>query len=260
MLKRTTEEVASYFKKHSCELMTDYLGAHVKMRYRCSCDEISEISWNNFTAGKRCGNCTKWGQKKKRSIEQVKQIFAERECEFLDNVFNGIHYKHQYRCKCGRVSSISLAAFMYQKQLCHVCGLEKNRGSNHHGWKGDREQYRLMRRLKYRMKNALKRTLIALKLNKLDYTHKLLGYTAKQLQEHITGHSNWSLVKDGNWHLDHIFPIQAFLEYKIHDIKLINNLDNLQPLSQSANNHKKDKYDKVAFEQWLVAKGINETF
>lgn len=256
MLHRTTEEVSSYFKEHGCELFDEYNGCMGKMKYRCSCGQFSEINWNNFARGKRCGNCTKWGQKKKRSVEQVKQMFAERGCEFLDIEFNGIHYKHQYRCKCGRISSISLAAFMYQKQLCHACGLEKNLGPNHHGWKGDREQYKLMRRLKYRMKNALKRTLAALKLDKLDYTHKLLGYTAKQLQEHITGHPNWILVKDGDWHLDHYFPLQAFLEYKIHDVKLINNLDNLQPLSQAANNQKKDKYNKVAFERWLATKGI----
>lgn len=256
MLQYTTKQVSEYFSQQGCELFDEYSGCMAKMKYRCSCGEFSEISWNNFTAGKRCGHCTKWGQKKKRSLEEVQRLFNERGCEFLDSEFKSIHHKHTYRCRCGMIAQITLAAFIYQNQLCHACGLEKNRGPNHHGWKGDREYYKLMRLLKYRMRNALKRTLVALKMNKLDYTHKLLGYTAKQLHEHITSHPNWSTVKDCEWHLDHHFPLQAFLEYKIHDVKLINSLDNLQPLSQSANNQKKDKYNNVIFETWLSGKGV----
>jgi (p)ppGpp synthase/HD superfamily hydrolase len=58
-------------------------------------------------------------------------------------------------------------------------------------------------------------------------------------------------LKDSNWHLDHIFPIQAFLDYGITDVKIINRLDNLQPLSQQQNHEKKDRYNKIAFESWL---------
>lgn len=52
---------------------------------------------------------------------------------------------------------------------------------------------------------------------KLDHAHKLLGYTARQLREHIQSHPNWPKVKSGDWHLDHIFPIIAFVGRGIKD-------------------------------------------
>jgi len=86
---------------------------------------------------------------------------------------------------------------------------------------------------------------------KKDRTHKLLGYTPQQLQEHIQKHPNWVNVKDGNWHLDHIFPIIAFLEAGIKDISVICSLKNLQPLSELDNCKKNDNYNKEKFEQFL---------
>ena len=59
----------------------------------------------------------------------------------------------------------------------------------------------------------------------------MLGYTVNELKNHIHNHPNWSNIKKNNWHLDHMFPVKAFLDYGIIDLKLINCLDNLQPLS-----------------------------
>jgi hypothetical protein len=85
---------------------------------------------------------------------------------------------------------------------------------------------------------------------------KLLGYDYKQLQEHIENHPNWNLVKDGDWHIDHIFPIKSFLDYGISDLKVINDLDNLRPLAAKDNLFKNAKYDKDKFEIYLNSKGI----
>jgi len=63
-------------------------------------------------------------------------------------------------------------------------------------------------------------------------------------------------VKDGDWHLDHIFPINAFVEHDITDISVINALDNLRPVSQKENNSKHAKYDKKKFRKWLESKQI----
>lgn len=250
-LKRTTEEVAEYFKLQGCELLDDYKGAQIKMKYRCSCGNESTINWNHFSNGKRCGHCTKWGQKKKKTLEEVKQIFIDRGCEFLDGEYKGVEYKHNYRCKCGRLAQISLTGFHIQKQNCQACGLEKNKGNKHHSWIEDREEARLKNLFRKKCYKALRSTLLAVGKNKVGKTTELLGYTPEQLREHITNHPNWAKVKDGDWHIDHIFPIQAFVDHDIKDIKLINCLDNLQPLSQSENNEKWGKYDKDMFINWL---------
>ena len=61
------------------------------------------------------------------------------------------------------------------------------------------------------------------------------------------------------WHVDHIFPLKAFLDYDIKDIRLINCLENLQPLLGTENLAKQSKYDQTMFEQWLLSKGISFT-
>lgn len=86
---------------------------------------------------------------------------------------------------------------------------------------------------------------------KMDHSNKLLGYTPRQLQEHVHTHPNWEKVKDGQWHLDHIFPIIAFIENGIRDISIICCLENLQPLQGKKNCQKNDKYDKDKFLEWL---------
>jgi len=251
MLKRTTEEVARYFKEQGCELLDEYRGALTKMNYRCNCGELGNTSWNNFTKGKRCGHCAKHGLCKKRSLKEVKQIFAERGAEFLDDEFRGVHFKHRYRCKCGREAEISFAGFHHQKQDCFECGKKKNKGSNSRMWKKDRERHRLDQLFRKRCYKALSSSLKAVGKAKVGRTSEILGYGPKQLQEHIESHPNWLSVKDGDWHLDHIFPIQAFVDHGIDDLALINHLDNLRPLSQFENSSKHAKYNKRKFFAWV---------
>lgn len=82
----------------------------------------------------------------------------------------------------------------------------------------------------------------------------MLGYTPQQLRDHVESHPDWDKLKDTKWHLDHIFPINAFLEHDIKDVAIINSLDNLRPVSQKQNNEKWAKYDNEAFEAWLKDK------
>jgi len=65
---------------------------------------------------------------------------------------------------------------------------------------------------------------------KEDSTYQILGYSAFELKEHmeklfVDGMSwdNW-----GKWHIDHVKPISKF--EKNTDPKIVNSLDNLQPL------------------------------
>lgn len=255
-LKRTTEEAAQYFKEQGCELLDEYVGCMLPMDYKCSCGCYGTTTWNNFTKGKRCGNCTKHGQSKKRSLKQVKQIFKDRGCEFLDDEFMGIHHKHRYICKCGSESKITFAGFHHQGQYCFECGRQKNTVSGNHGWIEDRKQKRLNDLFRKRCYKALNSSLKAVGKDKVGRTSDMLGYGPKELQEHITQHPNWEKVKDGNWHIDHIWPIKAFVDHGIDDITLINRLDNLRPVTQVANNVKHAKYDEEAFEKWLSKRAI----
>lgn len=255
-LKRTTAEVAEHFKSQGCTLLGEYQGTMLKMEYICSCGNVGNTSWNNFTKGRRCGKCKKWGLAHKKSLNEIKAIFAEKGCEFLDDWYGGIHTTHNYKCKCGRISNISFAGFYHQNQFCKECGLDKQRGSNHHSWKSDREKHAQDILFRKKMYKALRSTLQAFDKKKVGKTSRMLGYGPKQLQEHVFNHPNWNKVKDGKWHLDHVFPIQAFLDYNIYRPEVINALDNLQPLEGKDNVSKHAKYDKQLFENYLKSKNV----
>jgi hypothetical protein len=246
-LKRTTEEVARYFEEQGCKLLGEYKGALAPMDYQCKCGKLSKISWNNFSNGRRCGYCHSTGRKKKYSRDEVAEIFKSRGCELLETTYSSNKQRLRYRCKCGRVAKISFVGFYFQKQYCRACGTEETKK------KLRKEGSQEYRKVYYKYRKSLRRTLKALKQEKMDYSHRLLGYTAKDLQQHIINHPNWEKVKDATWHLDHIFPVRAFVEHGITDIKLINCLENLQPLFEKDNISKNDDYDKHRFKTWLTS-------
>jgi predicted nucleic acid-binding Zn ribbon protein len=91
----------------------------------------------------------------------------------------------------------------------------------------------------------------AIGTQKADRSHKVLGYTPNQLLKHIQTFPQWGKLKKKSWHLDHKFPIIAFVENNINDISLICCLENLQPLAGKENCSKNGTYDQAAFEEWL---------
>lgn len=107
-----------------------------------------------------------------------------------------------------------------------------------------------------RLVKSLTRCCDHMNMKKYDYTHKMLGYSAEDLLKHLESFDSWNELKDKRWHLDHIFPIIAFLDKGIKDIKLICCLDNLQPISDVDNLVKSCKFDEEEFNEWLIKKGL----
>lgn len=196
--------------------------------------------------------CSKTGRKKKYTLQEVQKIFESRGCKFLDTEFIDNKFKHNYECKCGKIAQIAFIGFYHQNQNCKECGFKKNSGSNHHMWKEDREQVELNKKFRKKCYKAVQSSLEATGKEKVGRTSDMLGYTPKQLQEHIMNHPDWHKVKDKPWAIDHIFPIQAFVDHQIEDIALINCLENLRPITQIKNSEKKDKYNKDEFQEWLI--------
>ena len=83
--------------------------------------------------------------------------------------------------------------------------------------------------------DSLKHCLMFIDRLKLDKTSDILGYSAQRLREHLETFPGWAdLIRD-EWHLDHIYPIIAFIEYGITAVRIINALANLQPLIARSN-------------------------
>lgn len=97
----------------------------------------------------------------------------------------------------------------------------------------------------------LKRTFKLIGTKKESRTHKILNYSPKQLKRYIeklfTDGMSWNNY--GEWHIDHIIPlskgIEMFKDVGIYNkdemARIINSLDNLQPLWEKDNLEKSNK-------------------
>ena len=251
--------IAKKLKEADCELLSEYKGVYEPFDFKCRCGRIGKIRWHHFRGGDRCGHCGKGGRNRKYTLEEAKEVFASVELELLENEYINSQTKMKTKCKCGRIYYPTLSVIKQGKTNCLECGYDKWRGENHPRWVNDREELAQREHFTDLCQWMVRRTLEKTNQDKIDKTFNLLGYTGEILREHIKNHANYNnLIKNKiDWDVDHIFPIKAFLDYGIQNIKLINTLDNLQPLSHVENGFKSDKYDKQEFFKWLETKGID---
>jgi hypothetical protein len=252
----TYKYVKSFFKKHGCKMLDDfYVNAREKINYRCLCGNFSKISFSSFKNGNRCRKCgsKRMGIGRRYKYKYVKGFFKNHGCELLEKEYKNNRTKMKYKCSCGNICKISFYNFKNGSR-CMKCRVEKNSGENNYKWIQDRKSYKEKQMFKQKCYKMLRNSLKSTRQSKNSRTHIMLGYYPEDLKKHIYNHSNWKNIKDKKWHLDHIFPIQAFVDYGVKDIKLINCLDNLQPLERKENISKSDNYDKEEFRIWLKKK------
>ncbi len=89
-------------------------------------------------------------------------------------------------------------------------------------------------RLAARTRTAVYTCLKERKVNKYRSTFEILGYTLKQLMEHLENKFTDGMTWDnyGEWHVDHIIPMSSFEFESVEDreFKICWSLKNLQPL------------------------------
>jgi hypothetical protein len=170
------------------------------------------------------------------------------------------------RCECGKEYE---RTWNYLKSgrgnnACVDCSkkqkFEKMSGSNHPLWIQDREKVNFKLQYKKKIYSMLRRCYQKFNLKKENKSFDSLGYCQDDLGLHITNHPNYqNAIKNNQMQIDHIFPIQAFIDFGIcgiEHIKVINSLENLQPLDAFDNMSKNDKYDKEKFIEFLQLKGL----
>lgn len=262
--KHTFEYIKSYFKKHNCKLLeTEYINARKKLKYKCSCANISFISFDSFRRGSRCSKCKgkKVAEKQKHTFEYINKYFEDRECILLDNLYINCETKLKYKCSCENISEISFSNFRKGRR-CSKCGYEKasktNSGSNNYKWNMDRSYVKLRLKIANLCSNIIRNTIKSTGNKKNIKSELLLGYTREDLLKHLEKDplfDNWS--KDSfNYHIDHILPIKAFVENGVVDPSIINSFDNIRILSKKENLNKNGKYNKQELENFLEKKGI----
>jgi hypothetical protein len=254
-VKFTADFVKKMFEDANCVLLSEFVNGRSSVDYICSCGEKAKIKPYAFSAGSRCEKCRrkKTAKAKSHNLDYVKQFFQDQGCELLGEYVTAAT-PVQYRCVCGAISKIAFDSFK-RGNRCKQCGISKTTGENHYRWQSDRELVSINKKIKVRMRNNLRRLYETLGLTKVCKSETLLGYTAADLHERLKSYPEWKELQNEVWHIDHIFPIQAFLNLGIFDISLINHLDNLRPMSAKQNLVKNDRYCQIEFHSWLNQHG-----
>jgi len=250
-VKHSYEEVKRAFDEVGCLLLSnEYSNLFKPLDYKCKCGTVGKIRFADLRAGSLCKECKKRKLSEFHRTEEadVKQACEENGCQLLSSWMSKGKTRIRFLCKCGLEGEAYYCNFLRYPN-CRTCGINKKSGPNCYMWNPDREQIASNKYWRKACERIVKRCLKAAGSVKGDRTQKLLGYTPDELRDHIENHPNG--YGQQPHHIDHIFPVQAFLDHDIFDLRVINRLDNLQPLPGGKNLSKADGYDKAKFMEWL---------
>jgi len=262
-IKFSIEEARKIFEENGLLLVEKiYKTNNTPMQFICLCGKKSKICLSAVKYGARCQECTnkKIAQSNKLSDEELKIRCENKNFKFVKS-FIGKHNRRtyiEYICHCGNQTKTGIYNFN-KISNCKLCGIKKKSGSSCYRWKSDREDVRNRKIIRKRISNMISRCLIRSNIEKTSKLIKILKYHPSKLKDKIMSQVVEKELQNKKWHIDHIFPIQAFIDHGIYDLSLINHLDNLQALSEEENLSKSDKYDKEKFLNWLHEKTKTET-
>lgn len=253
--KYTLNDIIQITEALDLQLLQDY-SVLTKEKVKCQCKTCGHTfstKLSHLIKGSKCRKCQI--DKQKLSHSEVKSYFKEQGCVLLSTTYENAYTHLDYKCVCGHITKTLWLNFTKGKR-CQKCKGKKLSGRLHYNWNSNREEVVLNNLILKKACKALRTILSVTGKKKARKSFDMLGYDTMTLKNHIENHPNWLSVKDQRWHLDHIFPINAFVKNKIFDTRIINALDNLQPLSESENTQKAGSYDHNKFAQWLLTKGI----
>ena len=127
----------------------------------------------------------------------------------------------------------------------------KHRQSNldkYNAWRRERLKERYREDKEFKASITLRSFIFRMKNLGLDQketlSSKSLGYTPKQFVEHIESlweeGMNWD--NHGEWHIDHVKPLSAFIKEGEQDPAVVNALSNLKPVWAEENLKKGDRF------------------
>lgn len=248
--KYSIEDVKNYFAKFGYTLLsTEYHNNKEPMEIMCPKGHVNKMGFKNFKNGARCMDCS---GKKKHSFEFIRSEFEKRGYKLLAKFYKDKDTPMEYICQNGHEAKISYGN-LKQGSGCKRCAckqaMAQRSGPNNNLWNPNRELVLLNRKIHIKCKSLIRNTLVRIGQTKTSKSEDTLGYTREQLKNHLVSQEKWN---DGDCHIDHIFPVAAFVRRGITDMKIINHLTNLQCLSSEENLSKSDVYDEKAFEAWLA--------
>jgi hypothetical protein len=134
----------------------------------------------------------------------------------------------EWKAKIGKANSIALKGKTTSNKQKEWAKKHWT-GKNNPRYNPNKDLHAKIRKICY---SVVYRVIKRLDVEKVGNTYSLLGYSPKELKENIESKfkngMNWD--NRNKWHIDHIVPIDFYLKKGITDMKIINSLNNLQPL------------------------------
>jgi hypothetical protein len=258
--RKTFEEVKRVFEEAGYRLLsTEYINSKTKLECVCTKGHEKKTTYADFRSGRRCIECYHQKQREERltPIEEIRQVFSSRGYQLLTD-----HHSHgrqifEALCPRGHLYKTNLTRFKDCGYGCSKCAAINNSGTNNPNWNPDREAVKQNGKIWRAWRNCLRGGVSGRNKKTSDEIKAILGYDWNDLKTYILNHPNWEKLSDKiSYHVDHVFPVKAFLDYGIKDPKIICALENLQPLDKGVNMKKNRHYDKQEFEAYLRSKGL----
>jgi hypothetical protein len=125
------EYVYNYFLQHGCELLsTEYTSVDIKLKYKCVCDNVDEITFYNFkNKGRRCRLCSI----KKANHAGIKHYYVDVKKHIEDTGYTLITEEKDYinaithilvSCDKGHEYKVTFKNFKKERR-CPICQLSK---------------------------------------------------------------------------------------------------------------------------------------
>lgn len=255
---RSLESWKHLFTDRGFTLLEDTIkNRRQKLKFVCDKGHKSSVIGQAFLKGSGCKQCVIEASVERTRFKQdyVSNFFKSKGCELL-SIYKNNHTPLEYICICGNKAITRFHNFQNGKR-CKVCKSNKFKGSNNHAWRQNQEEKIKEEKFNKQVRQVLYSCFKRKDCN-AETDREKLGYNKTELLWRLTSHNNWIQIKlnKEKFTIDHIFPIVAFYRLGITDYKIINALDNLQPLSRSDNVKKLNKYNYSEFVAWLKSKGI----
>lgn len=239
-------------------------------RVRITCHQHGEFTQRaaDHLRGRGCRSCRadKLHQRSRPAEEYLKKARERHGDQYDYDLSTYANCKSRIAVTCHTHGQFIQVAAVHLRHGCRKCGWARTRetriangsyrGHQHSRWISDREEAEFRKRMSKMCNQLVRYCLRSLASQKRGRSRDLLGYTPQDLRDHLLAHPRWSEVSVGEWQVDHIFPVKAFVDHGIYDLSLINSLSNLQPISKIENLRKKDRYDINSFLSYLSDRGV----
>ena len=115
-------------------ISNEYKNARTHLKVRCPKDHLFKMIWNDFQQGNRCPIC--FGTPKK-TIKEIRKFATSIGYNLISTKYINAIEKLKFICPDNHRFEVSWNNFSSDNgSRCPICWNIKNRGSNHHRWKG----------------------------------------------------------------------------------------------------------------------------